>query len=97
MPGIVYVAMVKPHDCFECLSVMPEMRITDFQLTAAEQVRRAYLVKHGGCCAQCFPTFSRKLRFRKLLSFERKVRNTSLAELSAANSPSYHSNSEMQP
>ena len=79
LPGMIYIAMVEPHDCFDCLSVMPEMRITDFQLTAAETLRREYHVKHGGICS-CFPTFSRKLRFQRLISFERKMKVTAIQD-----------------
>ena len=81
LPAIVYVTLVQPHDCFECLSVQPELRITDFQLNPEEHLRRAYFLKYGGLC-NCFPTCGRRMRFRKMESFERKVRKSSLRSLS---------------
>ena len=74
---MIYIAIVKPEDWFQKLSVVPEIRITNFQMNPQEQVRRQYAVSYGGCCS-CFPTFSRKLRFDRLISFENKVRQTSL-------------------
>ena len=77
LPAGVYIALVKPHDCFKCLSMDEELRITDFQLDPDERVRRAYEVKYGGFF-QCWPTCGKRLRFRKLESFERRVRATSI-------------------
>jgi len=75
---MIYIALVKPHDCFTCLSIVPEMRITNFQLDRQEKLRREYLRRYGGCC-QLYPTCGRRLKFNRLVSFERKVRRTSIA------------------
>ena len=31
LPAILFVAVAKPHDCFNCLSIRPETRIANFQ------------------------------------------------------------------
>ena len=36
-PAIIYVMIAKPHDCFYCLSVRPECRISNFQFTREMQ------------------------------------------------------------
>ena len=72
LPGIIYIALVSPHDCFECLSLVPEMRISNFQLNKGEVLRRKYHTRHGGLCS-CFPTFSKKLKSSEAVErFERK-------------------------
>ena len=77
LPAVIYIAIVKPHDCFQCLSIVPEMRITNFQMNHDERIRRDFEVRYGGCCS-CFPTIYRRLRFARLISFENKVRMTSI-------------------
>ena len=37
------------------------------------------MIKYGGCC-NCYPTCGRKLRFRKLISFENKARQKGLVD-----------------
>ena len=67
-----------PHDCFKCLSVCPEMRITDFQLTVDEELRREFQLRYGGAFA-CFPTFGKqKQSQQQVKKFARLLRTTSM-------------------
>ena len=61
------------------------MRITNFQLDHQGHIRRDYAVRYGGCCS-CFPTCGRRLRFKSLISFENKVRQSSLPKAFARDS-----------
>ena len=40
LPAISYVLVAEPHDCFYCISVLPENRISIFQYPMADLERR---------------------------------------------------------
>ena len=43
LPALFFVLVAKPHDCFYCLSMRPENRISNYQYPIDEQERRVEL------------------------------------------------------